>query len=150
MNYESLSDLELDTRLAEFMGWKKAADGIYFDGVRSRYLSSIKDIRARMGITENPGLWSPSTSIADAWIVVERLTFQRNSLNALFSLIYDWDYGIDKRHGWSVTIDGISVASFQESAARAISIGALRYTAPVVAARGGESDDETWTSSKRH
>lgn len=75
---------ELDALIAEkVMGWEATADGLYWDARQKRTRlvlgSAIAKKREEMGIENGPGfVFAPSTDIAAAWEVVEKLRQHRD------------------------------------------------------------------------
>ena len=64
--------------------------------------------------------WSPSTDIAAAWEVVEKLG------GNMFQLHYDTRYGHESKTGWSVVLDGAVMCEFIDTAPHAICLAALK------------------------
>lgn len=139
MDYEKMEPRELDKAVCLAYGIKPKV--IYAatapgETTASWFTHEIKDIVEREieYMTRNyPTGWAANSTCreietypnvsedrSDMWLVVDRLKMQQ------FSLSFDVDYGIDKRIGWSVTIDGINLVSFEAMPARAICLAALR------------------------
>lgn len=78
MDYEGMTDLEIDRECAEkIMKWERGAGytGIYWNekGQEPRYLSNIKGAREKLGVAYHPSLWSPSTDRNHAATVEARI-----------------------------------------------------------------------------
>lgn len=105
---------ELDALVAEkVMGWTKL-EGRWariFPGVEGDTICANLD----------GSIPSYSTDIAAAWqVVVEKF------VNDGFRIHYDINYGVERRTGWSVVINGIVYHEFSNTAPLAICLAALK------------------------
>lgn len=131
MTNELKAGRDLDALIAEkVMGWqvfkrKWSENAIDKPELRSTWAilpdGSEKFLFHAPNIYSGREPWSPSTDIAAAFTVVERFTGK----GVPFGISYDVNYGYDKRTGWSISIDGVSVVTFYESLPLGICLAAL-------------------------
>ena len=104
---------ELDALIAEkVMGWSSQADGLYWDtgNHRTRLVlgSIIAKKRKEMGLENAQDfVFAPSTNIADAWEVVEKLVSTPGPNGDHHSVQVDYSGGavvvIDENEDWQVS-----------------------------------------------
>lgn len=137
-----MTDREIDAAVAvDVMGWERQSESWYDgEGIEATRFISPE------GIEETCYGWGDdcaydelcivpdfSTDIAVAFTVVEHFTKQGLS----FVLDFYSDYGDDHRCGWSIAIDGVALAQFEESPAKAICLASL------AAVRAGKGEVES-------
>lgn len=110
---------ELDALVAEkVMGWRAHSPGypslVDINGVPTGWLASGQGSQG-----DDPD-FRPSTDIAAAWEVVERLG------GNMFQLHYDTRYGHENKTGWAVILDGVVMCGFADTAPHAICLAALK------------------------
>ena len=120
---------ELDALVAEkVMGWSSQADGLYWDAGnhRTRLVlgSIIAKKRDEMGLENAHGfVFAPSTNIADAWEVVERLVSTPGPNGDHHSVQVDYSGDavvvIDENEDWQVS-------AIADTAPLAICLAALK------------------------